>query len=202
MSTTELMRQVENRELAPEVTKRDVLEAKVFESLVENAGFDLLVMGRPEGEGCYCLLNNLLTRITDTLMKNYDYIIMDMEAGLEHLSRRTDRDVDTMIIVTDTSHMGLQTAKRIKEIAKEVHIQLKKIYLIGNRFPPDMESMLQNEAQKIGVEYAGIIPPDENVMRYNLTAQPLSQLPENSPALTQLKIILTKIGLLNTQIKT
>ena len=198
MATTLLMRQVEKGELPPEVTKRDVLEARVFETLVENPDFDLLVMGRPEGEGCYCLLNNLLTRIIDTLMKNYDYIVMDMEAGLEHLSRRTDRDVDTMIIVTDTSHMGLQTAKRIKELAKEVHIQLKKIYLIGNRFPQDMEPMLQEEAAKIGVEYAGIIPSDENVMRYNLTAQPLSKLPEGSPALTQLKAILTKIGLLNT----
>jgi CO dehydrogenase maturation factor len=197
MMATQLKKQVERGELAPEVTKRDLLEARVFECLEETSNFDILVMGRTEGEGCYCLVNNLLTHIIDTLMKNYDYVVMDMEAGLEHLSRRTDRDVDTMIIVTDTSHMGLQTAKRIKELAKEVHIQLKKIYLIGNRFPPDMEPLLREEAQKIGVEYAGIIPLDENVMRYNLTAQPLLELPEDSPALMQLKAILTKIGLLN-----
>jgi CO dehydrogenase maturation factor len=198
MSATQLKKQVEKGEIPPEVTKRDLLEARVFEILVENPGFDLLVMGRPEGEGCYCLVNNLLTHIIDTLIKNYDYVVMDMEAGLEHLSRRTDRDVDTMIIVTDTSHMGLQTAKRIKELAKEVHIQLKKIYLVGNRFPQDMEHILREEAQKIGVEYAGIIPFDENVMRFNLTAQPLLKLPEDSPALGQLRTILTKIQLLNT----
>jgi CO dehydrogenase maturation factor len=198
MSATQMKKQVERGELPPEVTKRDLLEAKVFEVLEESQSFDLLVMGRTEGEGCYCLVNNLLTHIIDTLMKNYDYVVMDMEAGLEHLSRRTDRDVDTMIIVTDTSHMGLQTAKRIKELAKEVHIQLKKIYLIGNRFPPDMEPMIKEEAAKIGVEYAGIIPLDENVMRFNLTAQPLLKLPEDSPALRQLKSILTRIGLLDT----
>lgn len=197
MSATQLKKQVERGELPPEVTKRDLLEAKVFEVLEESQSFDLLVMGRTEGEGCYCLVNNLLTHIIDTLMKNYDYVVMDMEAGLEHLSRRTDRDVDTMIIVTDTSHMGLQTAKRIKELAKEVHIQLKRICLIGNRFPPDMEPMLKEEAAKIGVEYAGIIPLDENVMHFNLKAQPLLKLPEDSPALKQLKMILTKIGLLN-----
>ena len=197
MSATQLKKQVEKGELPPEVTKRDLLEARVFEALEESQDFDLLVMGRTEGEGCYCLVNNLLTHIIDTLMKNYDHVVMDMEAGLEHLSRRTDRDVDTMIIVTDTSRMGLQTAKRIKELAQEVHIQLKKIYLIGNRFTTDMEPVLKEEAEKIGVDYAGLIPLDENVMRYNLTGQSLlTLLPNDSPALIRLKMILTKIGLL------
>jgi len=197
MRASELKKSIEKGEIPLQVTKRDLLEARVFETLVENPNFDLLVMGRSEGEGCYCLVNNLLTSIIDTLAKNYDTTLMDMEAGLEHLSRRTDRDVDIMIIVTDMSHMGIQTAKRIKELAKEVHIQFKKIYLIGNRFPPEMESMLKEEAAKIGIEYAGIIPMDDNILQYNLTGKPLLKLPEDSTALKQLKTILTDIGLLN-----
>jgi CO dehydrogenase maturation factor len=196
MTATQLKKQIEKGEISPQMTKRELLEARVFEALVENPNFDLLVMGRTEGEGCYCLVNNLLTHILDTLTNNYDITIMDMEAGLEHLSRRTDRDVDTMIIVTDPSHMGLQTAKRIKELAKEVHIQFKKIYLIGNRFSQEMEPMLKEEATKIGIEYAGIIPVDESIMKYNLAGQPLLKLPEDSPALKQLKTILTQIGFL------
>jgi CO dehydrogenase maturation factor len=192
----ELRKSIDRAEVPIGMSKRDILESKVFEVLKETPNFDLLVMGRTEGEGCYCLVNNLLTHIIDTLSKNYDLTLMDMEAGLEHLSRRTSRDVDIMIIVTDTSHMGLQTAKRIKELAKEVHIQFKKIYMIGNRFPLEMENMLKEETKKIGIEFAGIVPLDDNVFKNNLTGQPLLSLPEDSPALQAMRNILTQINLL------
>jgi len=177
------------------MTKEGVLESRVFGVLKETPSFDLLVMGRGEGEGCYCPVNALLTRIIDTLSKNYDLTIMDMEAGLEHLSRRTDRDVDIMIIVTDPSSMGLQTAKRIKELAKEVHIQFKKTYLIGNRFSPDMEKTLKEKAEKIGVELAGIVPQDENIFKHNLAGKALLDLSPESPAVRSVKQILARIGL-------
>lgn len=196
MVANELRKSIDRAELPIGMSKRDILESKVFEVLKETPDFDLLVMGRTEGEGCYCLVNNLLTHIIDTLSKNYDLTLMDMEAGLEHLSRRTSRDVDVMIIVTDTSHMGLQTAKRIKELAMEVHIQFKKLYLIGNRFPSEMENMLKGEAEKIGIEYAGIVPLDDDVFKSNLAGQPLLSLPENSQALQAVKAILTRINLL------
>jgi len=121
---------------------------------------------------------------------------MDMEAGLEHLSRRTDRDVDIMIVVTDPSSMGLQTAKRVKEVAKEVHIDFKKFYLIGNRFKPEMEPMLKDEAKKLGYEFVGIIPTDDNVFTHNLTGKPLLNLPNESSAILAVKQILMRIGLL------
>jgi CO dehydrogenase maturation factor len=196
MVTGDLKRAIEKSEIPPEMTKESILESYVFEILKETSSFDLLVMGRGEGEGCYCPVNTFLTRIIDTLSKNYDFTIIDMAAGLEHLSRRTDRDVDIMIIVTDPSFMGLQTAKRIKELAKEVHIDFKKMYLIGNRFPAEMEETLKGEAKKIGIEFAGVVPHDDDIFKHNLTGKPLLNLSQESPALRSLKDILTRIGLM------
>jgi len=197
MVTDDLKRAMERGEIPPTMTKQDILEYRVFQILKETPSFDLLVMGRGEGEGCYCPVNALLTRIVDTLSKNYDLTIMDMEAGLEHLSRRTDRDVNTMLIVTDPSSMGLQTAKRIKEVAQEVHIKFEKICLIGNRFNPEMEGLLREGAEKMGVQYAGIIPQDANIYEYNLAGKPLLDLPPESPALLAVKGMLKRIGLLD-----
>ncbi len=196
MATQELRKSIEQSSLPPEVSKENFLESKVFELLEETPNFDLLVMGRGEGEGCYCPVNTFLTRIIDKLSRNYDLTLMDTAAGLEHLSRRTDRDVDIMIVVTDPSFMGFQTARRIKEIAKEVHISLKKIYLVGNRFPQELEGLLKDEAKKIGIEPAGRIPQDDNVFRSNLAGKSVLDLPPDSPAVTAVKKILVKIGLL------
>lgn len=193
--TDELRRSIDKGEIPPNVIKKDLLEYRIFEILEETPGFDLLVMGRSEGEGCYCLVNKLLADIIDTLSKNYDLTLMDEHAGLEHLSRRTDRDVDVMVIVTDPSFIGFQTARRIKELSKEVHIEFKKIYLVGNRFAPELEPMLREEANKMGVEYAGYIPNDDYILKYNLTGRPLVELPPESPALHSVSRILAKIGL-------
>ena len=171
------------------------MEAWIFETLIETDRFDLLAMGRSEGEGCYCYVNSVLTKILDTLTKNYNYTLMDMEAGLEHLSRRTDRDVDTMLIVTDPSRMGLETSRRIKELAQEVHIEVSRIYLVGNMFPEGMEENLREAAEKIGLEAAGVIPMDPNVASYNMTGRPLLELPEESPSYREVNKIAEKIGL-------
>ncbi|MHC1601090.1 MAG: ATP-binding protein [Candidatus Nezhaarchaeales archaeon] len=195
--TNELKKAIDRGELPPMLSKRDLLEFKVFEVLKELPEFDLLVMGRTEGEGCYCMVNDVLTEVVDTLSKNYAITLMDMEAGLEHLSRRTDRDVDYMLIVTDLSRMGFLTASRIKKLAGEVHIQFKKIFLVGNRFPPDKEDLLCKYAEEIGVEPLGIIPYDENVARFNLEGISLLKLPSDSPALLAVKDIVKKIGLIS-----
>lgn len=197
MVTDDLRRSLEKSEIPPTMTKEDILEARIFEILHETPTFDLLVMGRGEGEGCYCSVNAFLARIIDRLSNNYDLTIMDMSAGLEHLNRRTDRDVDIMIVVTDPSSMGLQTARRVKEVAKEVNLEFKKFYLIGSRFKPEMESLLKQEAQKIGYDFAGIIPNDDNIFEHNLAGKPLLSLSPKSPAIPAVKRILTCIGLLN-----
>lgn len=199
MTATKLKKEVEQGTLPASVSKSDLLEAWVYDVLVETPQFDLLAMGRSEGEGCYCYVNSVLTKILDTLSKNYTITLMDMEAGLEHLSRRTDRDVDIMLVVTDPSKMGLETAQRIKELTKEVHIDLKEIYLIGNRFSPDMKSSLNEKAAEIGLKFAGIIPQDPNIMEYNMLGKPLLSLPDSSPSLKAVEKIVMKINLLPEQ---
>ncbi len=194
--TNELKKAIDRGELPPMLSKRDLLEFKVFEVLKELSEFDLLVMGRTEGEGCYCMVNDVLTEVVDTLSKNYAITLMDMEAGLEHLSRRTDRDVDYMLIVTDLSKMGFLTASRIKKLAGEVHIQFKRIFLVGNRFPLDKEDLLHKYAEEIGVEPLGIIPYDENIAHFNLEGIPLLKLPSDSPALLAVKDLVKKMGLI------
>ncbi len=197
MMANELKKKIERGELPMGVSKADLLEAWVYETLVELPSFDLLVMGRTEGEGCYCYVNSVLTRILDAISKNYDVTIMDMEAGLEHLSRRTDRDVDVMLIVTDLSSMGLKTAERIKELAHEVHINVREIYLVGNRFPEELVDVLEKKAKNMGVCFGGFIPSDPNVIKFNMEGKSLLELPNDSPALKAAKEIAKRIGLLN-----
>lgn len=194
-ASKEMKDQIEKGTLSPTVPKKDILEGWVFETIVEEDRFDLLAMGRSEGEGCYCFVNNVLTRILDTLTSNYAVTILDMEAGLEHLSRRTDRDVDAMLVVTDPSRMGLETARRIKELAEEVHIDVKRIYLVGNNVPKAMEGMLEKAAEEIGIEFAGLIPVDENIMAFNIEGKPLLDIPDDSPAYQAIGVIAKRIGL-------
>lgn len=191
----EMKDRIERRTLPVTAPKQDLLEAWVFQTLVEEDRFDLLAMGRSEGEGCYCFVNNILTRILDTLTRNYTVTLLDMEAGLEHLSRRTDRDMDALLVVTDPSRMGFQTARRIKELAHEVHIAVSHIYLVGNQFNEELEDMLKNAAEEIGLELAGYLPVDPNVGSFNMMGKPLLEIPENSPAYRAVEQIALKIGL-------
>lgn len=191
----DMREKIEQRALPPTVAKQDLLEGWVFQTLVEENRFDLLAMGRSEGEGCYCFVNNVLTRILDTLTRNYSVTLLDMEAGLEHLSRRTDRNVDVLLVVTDPSRMGFETARRIKELAKEVHIDVKHIYLVGNLFTEDLKEMLKEEADKIGLELVGFLPIDPNVMSLNMLGKPLLEISEDSPAYRVVEEIASKIGL-------
>ncbi|MEM2122590.1 MAG: AAA family ATPase [Candidatus Bathyarchaeia archaeon] len=192
----ELKRKIQRGDLASTVSKEGVLEAWIYEVLVETEGFDLLAMGRTEGEGCYCSVNYMLAKIVDSLSGNYDYTLMDMEAGLEHLSRRTDRNVDLMLIVTDPSKMGLETARRIKELTQEVHIEVKRIALIGNNFPQGLDRRFGEEASRIGLELAGSIPPDPKIMEYNIQGKPLLELPIDSPSLKALQVIAEKLKII------
>lgn len=195
MVAGELRKKIDRGAVPVGQSKADLLETWVFGTLVETPGFDLLPMGRTEGEGCYCYVNSVLTRILDVLTKNYDITLMDMEAGLEHLSRRTDRNVDILFVVTDPSRMGLETAKRIRDLVKEVHIEVKKIYLIGNQFPETMESLLVEHAQDIGVDYGGILPADATISRYNLEGKPLLAMPWDNPAVRAAQSIAQRTGL-------
>lgn len=197
MVTDELKREIAKGSVSSTISKESVLEARVFEVLAETPEFDLLAMGRSEGEGCYCMVNHMLTKVVDALSKNYDLTLMDMEAGLEHLSRRTDRDVDIMLIVTDQSKMGLQTAKRIKDLAKEVHIEFKEMYLIGNRFEETLTPSFQRAAEAQGLTFLGAIPPDPDVLKFSVKGVSLLRLPLENPAVKKTGELMGKMGLLD-----
>ncbi|GAB4310451.1 MAG: AAA family ATPase [Promethearchaeota archaeon] len=195
----DLKKKIEKGSLSPTQTKAQILEGGVYSVLQEEEHFDLLVMGRAEGEGCYCYINSVLTGLLDTLTKQYPVTLMDMEAGLEHLSRRTDRDVDAQIVVTDASKMGLQTAERVVELSEEVHLKFKSVWIVGNRFPESAKPLLREVVDRIRerglnhVELAGFIPADDQVAQFNITDRSLLELPEGNPAYVAVRGLAQKI---------
>jgi len=176
-----------------DMNKWDILDYKIMESVVETPKFDLLVMGRPEGSGCYCAVNNMLRKIIETLSANYDYIVIDTEAGLEHLSRRTTQNVDTMLVVTDKSKRGILTAQRIGELSKELDINFKNMFLVVNRIIPDNKDIIIKKAKETGIEIIGTIYEDEEVAEYDIEGSPLVNLSDNSNSVVTVKKIVSRI---------
>lgn len=172
------------------IEKKKYLDAKTFEITIETEKFDLIVMGRPEGQGCYCAINHMLREIIDQTTKSYNYTVIDAEAGLEHLSRRTTQNVDIMLVVTDASKKGLQTAKRIKELANELEIEFERIYLILNRVKKENREKILEDAETTGIEVIGEIPEDKEVLNYDLNGIPLINLPKESNVCKEI----TRIG--------
>jgi CO dehydrogenase maturation factor len=164
------------------MNKEQWLEGKIYaEAICECPRYDLLVMGRPEGEGCYCFANSLLRGVLKRLMRHYDYIVIDTEAGLEHFSRKTIDSADYIIIVTDMSRKGLATAKRIKELASELKLNFKKIFLIANRIASeDAERTIREFAKEEGLELLAVLPYDNSVAEVDLRGDPVSEIDKNS----------------------
>ena len=183
-------------EFPPDYSKTAWLEAKVLEIMAELPSFDVIVMGKPEGPGCYCAVNHMLREIIDSLPGSYDYTIIDAEAGLEHLSRRTTQGVDDMIVVTDLSIHGFKTAKRIKKLSKELGIEFKHLYLVVNRVDLSHEKMISEKVKSTGLEFAGVIPEEAEITEYNLVGKSLLDLPESSPAVKAVDDIVKKIKLI------
>jgi CO dehydrogenase maturation factor len=175
------------------MNKWDILDYKIMESIIETPSFDLLVMGRPEGSGCYCAVNNMLRRIIENLSSNYDVIIIDTEAGLEHLSRRTTQNVDVMLVVTDKSKRGMLTAQRIGQLADELEIKFQELYLVVNRVNPENEEEILKKARETGLDIAGVILEDEEVTQYDIEGRPLVELPDESNTVKTVSGILSCI---------
>ena len=177
------------------MSMEQLFDYQIQQALVEAQGFDLLVMGRPEGSGCYCAANNIIRKYMDKLADTYPYTVMDNEAGLEHLSRRTTQDTDLLLIISDSSVRGVMTAGRIGELVKELQLNVKRVALIVNRVQEDTTkdpSLLQAIEQQ-GVEFAGFVPADEQIFEYDLNGRPLIQLPADSRALTSYFAVLDKL---------
>jgi len=168
--------------LPPGMTKETYLEMKLHEILVESPGLDLLVMGRPEGPGCYCYANNILRRHLDLLIQNYPFVVMDNEAGMEHLSRRTTQGVDYLLFLSDYSLKGIRTVGKIKELIGELKLAVKEKYLVVDRAPNGLDPIFSREVQNLGLNLLGAIPEDEFVSEFEMKGRPLLDLPDESPA--------------------
>jgi CO dehydrogenase maturation factor len=179
----------------PETDKQVLFESKLFEILLEAEGFDLLVMGKPEGSGCYCFVNNLLRGIMDKTVADYDLVIIDTPAGLEHFSRKTIPDLDDLIVVTDESRRGLTTAERIRDLAREIEMKYKDLYVIVNKVTPERKEKVLENAKSLGLKVIGTIPYDESLAKFDLVGDPLMGLPDNSLAVQEIKQVVRNLGL-------
>ncbi len=177
------------------IYKDKMVEMNVHRALVESKGFDLLAMGRGEGQGCYCYANNLFKSSIDILQKNYDYIVMDNEAGMEHLSRRTTSDVDFLLIISDPSPRGIKTAARIKELSKEVKVNAGKIFLVVGRVEGKLDSRLSEYIAERGLDLLGIINNDPNIYEMEINGKSIFDLPPGSTALKQVGELLDSVGI-------
>ena len=191
----DLKKDVNEGKIPHGMNKWDVLDYKIMESIVETPDFDLLMMGRPEGSGCYCAVNNMLRKIIENISSNYDYIVIDTEAGLEHLSRRTTQSVDIMLVVSDSSKRGLHTASRVGKLSKELEISFEQIYLILNRVKEGNEEELSNKARETGLEVIGLIHDDEIISEFDLEGRPLMELPDDSEPIVVLKEVINKLSI-------
>lgn len=171
------------RGVATGMTKDVFIEMKIQEAVIESDGFDLIVMGRPEGPGCYCAANTLLTQCLEKLIANYAYIVMDNEAGMEHISRLTTNNINTMFVVSDPTKRGLQAASRILSLADELNLEVGDKYVLVNLAKEVQEESVLRIAEKMGLKIAGFIPEDAQVRDYDLQGRPTSKLPDDNPAL-------------------
>lgn len=165
------------------MAKQEFLDLRVQEALVEQHGYDLLVMGRPEGQGCYCFANNVLREVLDRLAKNYRHIVLDSEAGLEHISRRTLLSLDWLLIVSDCTVRGIHTAQRISALADEVALPTKARGLIVNRVPGGkLPDTVRQAAEGAGLPLLATIPLDPQVAAFDAEGQAVANIPQDSPA--------------------
>ena len=178
------------------MTKADYAEFKFNSALVEEDDFDLLVMGRTQGKGCYCFVNGVLKTQVDKYAKNYRYVVMDNEAGLEHVARGTLPHVDTMLLISDCSRRGVQAVARIAEMVEELAINPTQMGLIINRAPDGiLDEGVKAEIDKHGLKLIGVLPQDEAVYRCDCAGEPSAKLPESNPVKTALRGIMRTLGL-------
>jgi CO dehydrogenase maturation factor len=166
------------------MAKDRFIEYQVQSAIQENDGFDLLTMGRPEGPGCYCYVNNVLRNLMTKLAKDYDYVIIDNEAGLEHLSRRTGRSADVLLVISDSTAVALRAAARISFLAKELEIKTKRRLILINRFDRQIDRI-----KELDLEYIGNIPFDQELAKLSVEGKSLLGLTDDAISVTALRML-------------
>lgn len=175
------------------VNKRDYLEYHIRSSLAEGSRFDLIAMGRGEGQGCYCAVNHNLREVIDGLSRHYAYVVIDNEAGMEHLSRRTTRDVQHLLIVSDATRRGLVAAQRIAALRTELNIHVDNSYLIINRLRGSLPADLGSFAETLEVPLLGTVPEDSDLTTFEASGRPLVELGDDSPVYQAVRDMMRRI---------
>ena len=184
-----------NNPIPPGMAKQDYAEMRFNEALIEGDDYDLLVMGRTQGKGCYCFVNGLLSTQVARYANNYRYVVVDNEAGMEHISRGILPKVDTVILVSDCSRRGVQAAARIFELTKSLEIGAKEIKLIINRAPGGVASEgVLEEVRKAGMDLLCVLPHDDTIYEYDSDGIPTVKLPEEDPLRKTLYEALDKLS--------
>ena len=178
------------------MSKADYLEMRMQDAVVEEDDFDLMVMGRSQGQGCYCFVNGLVQTQIQRLQSHYPYVVVDNEAGMEHISRGILPSMEVTILVSDCSRRGVQAAGRIAELTRECGMKPKKMGLIINRAPGgELNEGTREEVEKQGLELLGVVPQNEAVYEYDCEGKPTVELPADSPVRKALYQIMDKLGL-------
>lgn len=183
------------RSAPPGMSKIDYLEYGIEQTLVETKDLDLLVMGRPEGPGCYCAANSMLSDYLDRLKKNYSHVVIDNEAGMEHLSRKTTWDIELLFLISDHSVLGIRSAARIKKLCQALSTPVKEIYLVTNFVNGEVLSKVKEEIKLQRLDSIGIVPCDLQIQEFSLEEKSLFNLPPDSPSVKAVEEIMSKVNL-------
>jgi CO dehydrogenase maturation factor len=184
---------VQNGSVGTGITRHDFLKAEIRLAVEEGDTVDLLAMGRPEGQGCYCPVNHMLRQIIDGLGQSYDFVVIDNEAGMEHLSRRTTRDVDFLLIVTDPTVRGVKAAEGVVKLASDLQINVGRAMLVVNRVDGELPPALRQTLDGLNAELAGVIPADPRVGEFDAVGRPLVELGADSPAAQAIEALAEKL---------
>ncbi len=183
-------------ETPPGMAKRDYMEIYINRAIIEARGFDLLVMGQPEGPGCYCMANTILAQIIEGLARSYRYLIVDNEAGMEHLSRLNLRKIHTLFVVSDPSIRGIVTAARIADLTKALKVEVRNKVLVVNRVQNDLPAALENQIQEViqktDLLFGGCVPSSDDIFQSELQQESMLKLPEKTDVVQTTKRIFDK----------
>jgi len=179
--------------VATGMTKDIFMQMKLEQAVVESKGFDLVVMGRPEGAGCYCAANTLLTQYLEKLVNNYDFVVIDNEAGMEHISRLTTNNIDLLLMVSDSSHRSIKSAARIEELTQNLSLNIGKKLLIINQAKKEDRQTIEKVVSQYPLELAGMVPEDSLIREFDLHARPTMELDQQSGALKTAYEIFEKV---------
>lgn len=180
--------------IPPGLSKDAYLNTKFNSAIAESQGVDLITMGRGEGAGCYCFPNNVLKTFIDNLMTNYNYMVMDNEAGLEHLSRGTTKHIDDLVIVSNHSIKGVRTIATVLQLVRELSLDIKKKWVVINQAPVRVDPLVNAELARLDISPDIVVPLDNLILDYDLQQRSLLEMPEDSSAVSAIKKFMEKVS--------